>query len=160
MRDKLCDSFRGQGRTALQNFEMPLNTLLTQQAKIKTVLRRGAHLAYAVLFATTVVIARDLLSLIPVSDSFINAGFFTKDELVNAVIEEAGIDAYYDNGAPMTSQIVDELIEIGFLQVTQNGAIYSDYIREACDWPTLKELEKEETENETTTADEEVPELF
>lgn len=159
MRDKLCDSFRGQGRTALQNFEMPLNVLLTEQAKVKTVLRRGAHLAYAVLFATIVVIARDLLSLIPVGENFINGGFFTKDELVNAVLEEAGIDAYYENGAPMTSQIVDELIEIGFLQVNQNGELYSDYIREACDWPTLKELEKE-SQDETTVDAEEIPELF
>lgn len=159
MRDKLCDSFRGQGRTALQNFEMPLNVLLTQQAKIKSVLRRGAHLAYAVLFATTVVIARDLLSLIPVGDNFVVAGFFAKDELVNAVIEEAGIDAYYENGAPMTSQIIDELVDIGFLQVNQNGELYSDYIREACDWPTLKELEKE-SEDETSEDAEEIPELF
>ena len=158
MRDKLCDSFRGQGRTALQNFEMPLNTLLTEQAKIKTVLRHG-HLAYAVFFATTVVIARDLLSLIPVSDSFVNAGFFSRDELIDAIVEEANIDCIIEDNSPMVSRIVDELIEIGFLQVTQNGAIYSDYIREACDWPTLKELEKE-SENETTAADEEVPELF
>lgn len=158
MRDKLCDSFRGQGRTALQNFEMPLNTLLTGQARIKTVLRHG-HLAYAVFFATTVVIARDLLSLIPVSDSFVNAGFFSRDELIDAVVEEANIDCIIEDNSPMVSRIVDELIDIGFLQVNQNGELYSDYIREACDWPTLKELEKE-SQDETTVDAELIPELF
>lgn len=160
MRDKLCDSFRGQGRTPLQNFEMPFNVLLTQQARIKNVLRHG-HLAYAVFFAVTVVIARDLLSLIPVNENFTNAGFFAKDELIDAAIEEANIDCIIEGNSPMVSQLIDELVEIGYLQVNPQGQLYSDFIRESCDWPTLKELEQEaESAITDETEGDMPPELF
>lgn len=160
MRDKLCDSFRGQGRTPLQNFEMPFNVLLTQQARIKSVLRHG-HLAYAVFFAVTVIIARDLLSLVPVNEYFVNAGFFARDELIDSVIEESNVDCIYEDNEPMVAQIIDELVEAGYLQVNPKGQLYSDFIRESCDWPTLKELEQEAESAITDETEADMPpELF